>query len=113
MQAARKAARPSEWLRIKWSLAVQIIKAKESFQRVEVAREEALEMFKENKFKTEIISGLPSGTTITLYRSGEMVDLCRGPHLPNTGYLKTAMVGNMNRAFWRGDTKNAPLQVTL
>ena len=68
-------------------------------------------MFEENQFKTEIIGGLPSGSTITLYRSGDMVDLCRGPHLPNTGYLRTAMVGNMNRAFWRGDAKNAPLQV--
>lgn len=92
-------------------LLLQIIKAKESFQRVEVTREEALDMFEENQFKTEIIGGLPGGSTITLYRSGDMVDLCRGPHLPNTGYLKTAMVGNMNRAFWRGDAKNAPLQV--
>ena len=70
-------------------------------------------MFGENKFKVEIISNLPEGCTITLYRSGEMVDLCRGPHLPNTGYLKAAMVGNLNRAFWRGDTKNAPLQVRI
>lgn len=92
---------------------MQIIKAKESFQRVEVTREEALDMFEENRFKTEIIGGLPAGTTITLYRSGHMVDLCRGPHLPNTGYLKSAMVGNMNRAFWRGDAKNAPLQVRI
>jgi len=55
----------------------QIIKAKQSFQRVEVTREEALLMFEENKFKVEIISNLVSGSTITLYRSGEMVDLCR------------------------------------
>lgn len=57
--------------------ASQIIKAKQSFQRVEVTREEALDMFEENKFKVEIISNLASGSTITLYRSGEMVDLCR------------------------------------
>jgi threonyl-tRNA synthetase len=55
----------------------QIIKAKQSFQRAEVTREEALDMFEENKFKVEIISNLPTGSTITLYRSGEMVDLCR------------------------------------
>ena len=44
---------------------------------MEVTREEALDMFEENKFKVEIISGLAPGSTITLYRSGEMVDLCR------------------------------------
>ena len=91
--------------------SLQIIKAKQSFQRVEVSREEALEMFGENKFKVEIIGGLQPGSRITLYRCGDMVDLCRGPHLPNTGYLKTAMVGALNRAFWRGDTKKEPLQV--
>ena len=69
-------------------------------------------MFQENQFKVEIIGGLAPGSTITLYRCGEMVDLCRGPHLPNTGYLKTATVNALNRAFWRGDTKNAPLQVS-
>lgn len=90
---------------------MQIANAKHPFQRVEVTRNEALEMFRENDFKVEIIQALDENARITLYKSGEMVDLCRGPHLPNTGYLKTWMVGNLNRAFWRGDTKNAPLQV--
>ena len=97
------------WLKKRVSL--QIIKAKQGFQRVEVSQEEALEMFEENKFKVEIISGLQPESRITLYRCGDMVDLCRGPHLPNTGYLKTATVGALNRAFWRGDTKKEPLQV--
>ena len=51
------------------------------FERVEVSREEALAMFAENKFKTEIIGGLPAGAIISLYRCGPMVDLCHGPHV--------------------------------
>ncbi len=49
--------------------------------------------------------------TISLYRCGPMVDLCTGPHLPNTGYLKAAAVHSMSRAFWRADVKREPLQV--
>lgn len=49
--------------------------------------------------------------TISLYRCGPMVDLCTGPHLPNTGYLKAAAVSAMSRANWRGDVTREPLQV--
>ncbi|GFH25676.1 AA_TRNA_LIGASE_II domain-containing protein, partial [Haematococcus lacustris] len=58
------------------------------FERVVVSRDEALAMFQENKFKVEIISSLPADAVISLYRVGPMVDLCTGPHLPNTTYLK-------------------------
>ncbi|KAK9814754.1 hypothetical protein WJX72_010977 [[Myrmecia] bisecta] len=88
----------------------QAVKEKQEFQRVVVTREEALGMFQENKFKVEIISGLPQDATISLYRCGPMVDLCHGPHVPNTGYLKTVAVGNMSRAFWRADVTKEPLQ---
>jgi threonyl-tRNA synthetase len=89
----------------------QITKEKQPFQRVVVTREEALAMFQENKFKVEIISGLPQDATISLYRCGPMVDLCHGPHLPNTGYLKASAVNAFNRAFWRADITKEPLQV--
>lgn len=46
-------------------------------------------------------------------RCGPMVDLCHGPHLPNTGYLKSSAVGAVNRAFWRADVKREPLQVSI
>lgn len=59
----------------------------------------------------EIISGLPEDATISLYRCGPMVDLCRGPHLPNTGLLKATAVNAFSRAFWRADVKKEGLQV--
>ncbi len=90
----------------------QIVKEKQDFERVEVSREEALSMFAENPFKEEIIRGLAEEATISLYRCGPMVDLCHGPHLPNTGFLKSAAVSAMNRAFWRADVNREPLQVT-
>ena len=58
----------------------------------------------------EIIEGLPQEAVISLYRCGPMVDLCHGPHLPNTGYIKAHAVHNMSRAFWRADVKKEPLQ---
>lgn len=75
-----------------------------------VSRDEALGMFQENKFKVEIIEGLPADATITLYRVGPMVDLCTGPHLPNSGYLKSVAITNMSRAMWRADASKEPLQ---
>ena len=77
---------------------------------MEVSRDEALSMFLENKYKVEIIQALPAEARITLYRVGPMVDLCRGPHVPNTGILKAVAVTNASRAFWRADVKNDPLQ---
>ena len=88
------------------------MKEKQEFDRVEVSREEALSMFSENPFKEEIIRGLPEDATISLYRCGPMVDLCHGPHLPNTGLLRASAVSAMNRAFWRADVNREPLQVT-
>lgn len=89
---------------------MQAVKAKQAFQRVVVSRDEALGMFQENKFKVEIIEGLPHDATITLYRVGPMVDLCTGPHLPNSGYLKSMAITNMSRAMWRADASKEPLQ---
>lgn len=85
------------------------IKEKQHFQRVEVSRAEALAMFQENKFKIEIINGLPEDAIISLYRVGPMVDLCSGPHLPNAGYIKEVAVNSCSRAFWRADVKREPL----
>lgn len=83
------------------------------FERVVVSREEALSMFEENKFKVEIISDLPADAVISLYKVGPMVDLCHGPHVPNTGLLKAVGVTSMSRAFWRADVNREPLQVSL
>lgn len=59
----------------------------------------------------EIISGLPGDATISLYRCGPMVDLCRGPHLPHAGLLKATAVQAMSRSFWKGDVTREGLQV--
>ncbi|KAL4423853.1 hypothetical protein ABPG75_001154 [Micractinium tetrahymenae] len=88
----------------------QAVKEKQSFERIEVSREEALSMFQENKFKVEIISELPADAVISCYRCGPMVDLCHGPHVPNTGLLKAVGVNSMSRAFWRADVNREPLQ---
>ncbi|KAK3246693.1 hypothetical protein CYMTET_43779 [Cymbomonas tetramitiformis] len=87
-----------------------IVKEKQGFQRVVVGRDEALAMFEENKFKVEIISALPADAVITLYRNGPFVDLCSGPHVPNTGFVKAVAVNSCSRAHWRADVKKEPLQ---
>ena len=67
----------------------KIVKAKQKFERLVVTKEEALEMFAGNPFKEQIISTkVPDGTRTTVYRCGDLVDLCRGPHVPNTGRIK-------------------------
>ena len=71
---------------------------------------QALGMFRENKFKIELIEGLPEDDTITLYRCGPFVDLCRGPHVPNTGMLKALALTKSSAAYWRGDPKSDSLQ---
>lgn len=55
-------------------------------------------------------NNVAAGAPISLYRCGPMVDLCRGPHVPNTSYLKAVAVTNASRAFWRGDTSKDGLQ---
>eukprot|EP01025_Chloroclados_australasicus_P039895 TRINITY_DN4154_c0_g1_i3.p1 TRINITY_DN4154_c0_g1~~TRINITY_DN4154_c0_g1_i3.p1 ORF type:complete len:731 (+),score=93.00 TRINITY_DN4154_c0_g1_i3:222-2414(+) len=86
-----------------------IAKEAQPFQRIVVSRDEALSMFQENKFKLEIIGALPEDATISVYRCGPMVDLCHGPHLPNTSLLKAMAVNSVSRAFWRGDVNREPL----
>jgi threonyl-tRNA synthetase len=63
-----------------------------------------------NKFKEEILAEIPESETISLYRQGDFVDLCRGPHLPNTGRLKACKLLDVAGAYWRGDQKREQLQ---
>ncbi|MDP5012559.1 MAG: TGS domain-containing protein, partial [Alphaproteobacteria bacterium] len=90
-----------------------IIKRDEPFTREEWDRDEAIVFFKSigEHFKAEIIEGIPAGDTITLYRQGNFIDLCRGPHLPSTGRIGTAFkLMKLAGAYWRGDSKNPMLQ---
>ena len=88
----------------------QIANQNLDYVRIEVTRDEALEMFKHDKYKTEIINDLPEDEKITLYKHGDFVDLCRGPHIVNTKFLKHFKLLNISGAYWRGDSQNEQLQ---
>ena len=90
-----------------------IIKRDEPFTREEWDRDEAIAFFKSigEHFKAEIIEGIPADQTITLYRQGNFIDLCRGPHSPSTGRIGIAFkLMKLAGAYWRGDSKNPMLQ---
>ncbi len=91
----------------------EILKRKEEWTCKEVSREEALEMFKTQKFKTELIEEMPEDETITVYYTGDdFVDLCRGPHISNSSeLLSTAFkVRAASGAYWRGDEHRDQMQ---
>jgi threonyl-tRNA synthetase len=75
-------------------------------------RDEAIRLFLSmgEKYKAEIIESIPKGEQISLYREGEFVDLCRGPHVPSTGKLKVFKLMKVAGAYWRGDHRNEMLQ---
>jgi threonyl-tRNA synthetase len=89
----------------------EIASRDQPFQREEIKREEALELFQclNEDFKVELLQELPE-ETVSLYRVGEFVDLCRGPHAPSTGYLKHFKLLSLAGAYWRGDEKRPMLQ---
>lgn len=80
------------------------------FIRKEVSKKEALELFKNDKYKTELINDLEDGAVITTYQDGDYMDLCRGPHVSSTKYLKNFKLLAVSGAYWRGDSKNEQLQ---
>ena len=86
----------------------KIVKAKHPFERKVISREEAVERFKDEPYKLEIIEGLEGD--ISLYEQGDFVDLCRGPHVPHTGMLKAIKLMRVSGAYWRADQNNAQLQ---
>ncbi len=91
----------------------EILKRKEDWTRKEVSKDEALEIFKEQKFKTELIQDLPADEQITIYYTGEdFVDLCRGPHIGNSQELMNVAyeIRSVSGAYWRGDEKRDQLQ---
>ncbi|MGD8955682.1 MAG: threonine--tRNA ligase, partial [Desulfobacterales bacterium] len=85
------------------------VKAKEPFKRTAVSKAEALEFYKNEPYKLEMIRDLPDGT-ISFYRHGDFTDLCRGPHVPHTGFIKAVKLMKVSGAYWRGDQSNAQLQ---
>ena len=91
----------------------EIMKRKETWTRKEIPRAEALELFKDQKYKTEIIQDLPEDSIISIYYTGDdFVDLCRGPHIENSQELLSVAfkVRASSGAYWRGDAKRDMLQ---
>ena len=98
------------------------IKANHPFERMEVSRDEALAMAKRgelgalsarsepSKFKIDIIENIPPGETISLYRNGEFIDLCAGPHVMRTGNIGAFKLTSVASAYYKGDEKNPQLQ---
>ncbi|PYJ41789.1 MAG: threonine--tRNA ligase, partial [Verrucomicrobia bacterium] len=98
------------------------IKANHPFERVEVSRDQALEMAKRgelgalsarsepSKYKLDIIENIPAGETISFYRNGDFLDLCAGPHVMRTGNIGAFKLTNVASAYYKGDEKNPQLQ---
>lgn|SRR5690554_2314600 len=88
----------------------ELAKKKNQYIRKEMSKADALAYFKEKEdpYKLEMIEDLEDGT-ITFYTQGEFTDLCRGPHIPNTGYIKAIKLTSIAGAYWRGDEKNKQL----
>jgi threonyl-tRNA synthetase len=87
----------------------KIIKANYPFVRKEVTKAEALKLFENEPYKIELINGLPQGAAISVYTQGEYTDLCVGPHIPSTGYIKAYKLTSVTGAYWRGDEHNKML----
>lgn len=94
------------------SKIADIVKRNTPFVRKVLIREEALEYFGNlgEKYKVELIQDLPAGEEISIYEQGGFLDLCRGPHVPSTGYLKAYKLMTLAGAYWRGSEKNKMLQ---
>ncbi len=89
---------------------LDLAREKNSFDRKEVSKKEAVDYFtrKGDEYKLELIKDLEDGS-ITFYTQGSFVDLCRGPHIPDTGFIKAVKLLNVAGAYWRGDEKNKQL----
>lgn len=90
----------------------EIVKRNEEIIREEWDRDDAVKFFKDmgEEYKAEIIGSIPKSETITLYRQGEFIDLCRGPHAPSTGKPKAFKLTKLAGAYWRGDSRKEMLQ---
>ena len=89
---------------------IELAKAKEEFIRKPVTKADAIEYFteKDDEYKLDLIKDLPDGS-ITFYSQGAFTDLCRGPHIPNTGFIKAVKLMSVAGAYWRGDESRKQL----
>ena len=89
-----------------------LAKENQEIERTVMQRDEAVAFFKDagETYKAQIIASIPQNEPISLYRQGDFIDLCRGPHVPSTGRLKAFKLMRVAGAYWRGDSKNEMLQ---
>lgn len=106
-----RAFTPEDLVAIEKKMA-QLIEKNLPLERVEMSREDAILFFESigEEYKVEVISSIPAGEIISLYRQGDFIDLCRGPHVPSTGKIKAFKLMKLAGAYWRGDSKNEMLQ---
>ncbi len=90
----------------------EIVREKSAFERIEISRDEARKLFSEmgERLKVERLEDIPEGETITLYRHGRFVDLCRGPHAQHAGQIKAIKLLETSGVYWKGDESNEMLQ---
>lgn len=88
----------------------KIVKDNKLIKKLDLSRKEALDMFKDNPYKIELINDMEEGTLITAYQQEEFVDLCRGPHVESTKLLKNFKLLKTSGAYYKGDSKNKMLQ---
>lgn len=100
----------SDWQPLE-ALVSKIVKEKQPFERLVLSKDELLEMFSYNKYKQHIIRDkIPDGTSTTVYRNGPLIDLCRGPHVPNTGRIETFAIMKNSASYFLGNKDNDSLQ---
>ena len=93
------------------TIADKAIKEKQPFERLELSKDDLLEMFKSNKYKQHIIKDkIPDGSSTTVYRCGQLIDLCRGPHVPHTGRIKAFQIMKNSASYFLGDANSDSLQ---
>lgn len=91
--------------------AMDVCKKKHEFQRLVLTKDQALDMFDQNPFKVNLIKNkVPDGSLTTVYRCGSLIDLCMGPHIPNTGRIKAFSCHKTSATNWLGQVTNDPLQ---
>src|SRR5690606_3720483 len=102
---------PEDLIAIEKKMA-ELAKKNEVVTREEWMRDDAVAYFNGigEHYKAEIIASIPSNEPISLYREGDFIDLCRGPHVPSTDYLKVFKLMKVAGEYWRGDSKNEMLQ---
>ncbi|KAJ1325573.1 threonyl-tRNA synthetase [Microdochium nivale] len=104
------AVQTSDWKPIE-TIVTSIVKEKQKFERLTLTKEELLEMFNYNKYKQHIIKDkIADGTSTTVYRNGPLIDLCRGPHVPDTGRIETFAIMKNSASYFLGDNTNDSLQ---